>query len=351
MNSIVIIPAFNPDKKLITLVEGLISMNFKMVIVNDGSAKKSKAIFDRLKDKFQCVICEHLSNLGRGTAIKTGIEYASILYPDSVGYVTVAADGQHTPEDILKVAEQLEKKPEAVVLGTRDFKDQQVSLKARIFNRMTAMAYFISTRRHCLDTQTSLRGIPRSLTQMCLEQNGNRQEYEMNMLLEVARQKIPVLEVEIAAIPARNREASALKSLRDGLSIYLNILRFCLSSFLLAIVDNCLFTIILNLAFGANTLGVLAASLAAKFLSEGVNIVVGRYDLFKNINSQELEVIQYGILFLSQIALSWFFISSFLSFPLHLTIFKILVDVALIVASHIVMENENFMENLKGLMR
>jgi glycosyltransferase involved in cell wall biosynthesis len=351
MNSIVIIPAFNPDTKLITLVEGLKQMNLKMVIVNDGSAKKSTAIFDILKLRFQCVVCEHVRNMGRGTAIKTGIEYASRNYPDCVGYVTVSADGQHAPEDIIKVADLLEENPDTMILGTRDFRDDQISLKTRIFNQLTAWAYFLSTRRPCLDTQTSLRGIPRNLTDMCLELRGNRHEYEMNMLLEVARQKIPVIEVEIENLQSKTKKVSLVDSLKEGAQIYLNILKFSLSSFLMAIVDNCLFTIILNIAFGVNAFGVLAASLAAKFLSEGMNRIVGSHPFFRNINSQELEILQYGILFLSQIALSWFFITSFLSFPLHLTVFKIMVDIALIFASQFILEDESFLENIKSLIK
>ncbi|NLI92530.1 MAG: hypothetical protein GX434_10100 [Peptococcaceae bacterium] len=49
--------------------------------------------------------------MGKGAALKTGIQYAAQNYPECCGYVTADADGQHAPEDILKVADSLEQNP------------------------------------------------------------------------------------------------------------------------------------------------------------------------------------------------------------------------------------------------
>lgn len=110
MNPVVIIPTLNPDEKLITLVEKLKKMDLHIVIVNDGSKKIYKSIFEILKSKFQCDLCSHPKNMGKGVALKTGISYVAQTYPECCGYVTADDDGQHTPEDILKVANRLKKK-------------------------------------------------------------------------------------------------------------------------------------------------------------------------------------------------------------------------------------------------
>ncbi|WP_186893402.1 glycosyltransferase family 2 protein [Acetobacterium malicum] len=123
-----IIPALNPDEKLVTLVEQLKQYDLTTVIVNDGSTPGYEIIFDILKEKLDCVVCVHTKNMGKGVALKTGIAYAANVYPDAPGYVTADADGQHSPEDILKVARMMEKNSGKFILGTRDFNHEKNAL-------------------------------------------------------------------------------------------------------------------------------------------------------------------------------------------------------------------------------
>jgi len=131
MESVLIIPALNPDEKLITLVEKLKQNDIRIVIINDGSEEKYDNIFKLLKYKFRCELCTHTKNMGKGVALKTGLRYASLKYPDCSGYVTADADGQHSTEDILKVVDTLDKNPDSLVLGIRDFDKKNIPFKSR----------------------------------------------------------------------------------------------------------------------------------------------------------------------------------------------------------------------------
>lgn len=348
MNPVVIIPALNPDKKLIALVEKLKKMDLPIVVVNDGSKKACRPVFETLKNKFQCSICDHEKNMGKGVALKTGIDYAAKTYPDCSGYITADADGQHTPEDILKVANALKENPDSLVLGTRDFTDQNVPFKSKWGNRITALVFSLSTRQQCRDTQTGLRGIPRSLTEISLAVSGNRFEYEMNLLLEIARDRIAIVEVPIATIYLNDNQSSHFHALKDSARIYLNILKFSLSSFVSAIIDNSLFTLMMGLVFGANSAGILAATVLARLMSGCVNFMINKHWVFQSKNSQSRVAIQYAVLFFSQMILSWFFVSSLSSLPLHLTVIKIIVDTGLFIISYYIQKNVIFHEKKKG---
>jgi len=101
MKPVIIVPALNPDRKLIDLVEKLKKSNLTIVIINDGSKNEYNDIFEILESKYGCDIFTHTKNIGKGAAIKSGISYVSKKYPESGGYVTADADGQHAAEDIL----------------------------------------------------------------------------------------------------------------------------------------------------------------------------------------------------------------------------------------------------------
>ena len=160
MKPVVIIPALNPDEKLITLAAGLKKLDLQVVIINDGSSEKYAAIFETLQSRYQCAVCTHTQNRGKGAALRTGIQYAAANYPECSGYVTADADGQHTPWDILMVANSTERNPGSLVLGTRDFAKKGIPLKSLLGNRITSAVFLLSTGKRCADTQTGLRGIP-----------------------------------------------------------------------------------------------------------------------------------------------------------------------------------------------
>ena len=69
MNPVVIIPALNPDEKLILLVEELQKKDLHTIVVDDGSGAEYAAIFELLKSKYACDVCTHPSNCGKGRAL------------------------------------------------------------------------------------------------------------------------------------------------------------------------------------------------------------------------------------------------------------------------------------------
>src|SRR5260370_601668 len=122
MNVPIIIPAFRPGPQLTILVEQLGQAPvLAIVIVDDGSGPESQPIFDDCSRLPKVRILRHAANRGKGAAIKTGIVYVLNSFPNSVGAVTADADGQHHPEDIVRIARALEENPDCLVLGARQF--------------------------------------------------------------------------------------------------------------------------------------------------------------------------------------------------------------------------------------
>jgi glycosyltransferase involved in cell wall biosynthesis len=348
MKPVVIIPALNPDEKLIALVEDLKKYNLQTIIINDGSGKEYENIFETVKSGYQCDVCVHAQNMGKGAALKTGMQFAAMTYPDCAGYVTADADGQHSAEDILKMADILEKNPDKFILGTRNFNGDSIPFKSRWGNLITSLAFLLSTGKRCADTQTGLRGIPAMYTDICLAVPGSRYEYEMNLLLEMARKRITFVYEPIETIYLEDNKSSHFNPVKDSFIIYLNIFKFSLSSMISAVADLTMFTIFANLIFGTGAAGLLAATVAARCMSGGLNYTFNKFWVFESKKRGTGEAIKYFILFCCQMMASWLLVSSLSSLPLNLTVIKMIVDVTLFFISYIIQKRYIFQSNEKG---
>ena len=100
---VVIIPAYQPDEKLYRLVLDLHEKTTSdLIIVNDGSDADKRPLFDSLEPYAK--IIHHSVNRGKGAALKTALTYIYDQYPADEGVVTIDADGQHLPDDIIRVS-------------------------------------------------------------------------------------------------------------------------------------------------------------------------------------------------------------------------------------------------------
>ena len=159
---IVLIPAYCPDKNLITLVSILNEMNFSVVVVNDGSKAEQAELFETV-NRYATVLT-HTKNKGKGAALKTGLEYIKKTFAIPYIVVTADADGQHLPKDILLVCEKAESKIGSLILGSRII-GRNAPLRSRVGNGITRLIFRISTGTAIYDTQTGLRAFSNGLTE------------------------------------------------------------------------------------------------------------------------------------------------------------------------------------------
>ena len=169
----VLIPALNPNHKLVDVVKELNQIGLvNVVVIDDGSENASQAFFDQVR-AYGAQVYQHKKNRGKGAALRTGIEYIKKSQPRIAGVVTADADGQHAPKDILKVAKALAA-GNTIVLGTRDFSHPDVPWANKMANLFSAIYYRLKTGRTLRDTQTGLRGIPARHFDFALNVEGDR---------------------------------------------------------------------------------------------------------------------------------------------------------------------------------
>ena len=154
---IVVIPAYEPDEKLISVVDQLVNeTDYSVIVVDDGSSEACRPIFDALENK--AIVLHHDVNRGKGRAMKTAFAYVAEneSFDREDGIITVDADGQHLLADIVAVSDKWEENKAALVLGGRRFTGN-VPLRSRLGNGITRFVFAITTGIRVYDTQTGLR--------------------------------------------------------------------------------------------------------------------------------------------------------------------------------------------------
>lgn len=231
MDLAILIPAYEPDEKLILLIDQLTKLPFpQILVINDGSSEKCKDIFKEAEGYPKCTVIHHKFNKGKGAALKTGMKAVLELDNTPLGIITVDADGQHLPEDIVRVGEFLEKNPYSLVLGSRDFNLENVPMRSKLGNKITSAVFKFSTTKTVVDTQTGLRAIPVYAMREFINISGDRYEFEMNMLMEATKKDIPISEVTIQTVYIDENKSSHFNTLMDSYKIYKEILKFSFSS-------------------------------------------------------------------------------------------------------------------------
>ena len=237
----VIVPAYRPEESLLQLIGALAEKPIPaIVLVDDGSGPDYGEIFRRAAEFRKVRLVRHAVNLGKGAALKAGINYALCAFPGLQGVVTADADGQHDPDDIERVADRLAAEPDRLILGSRTFSGG-TPWRSRVGNTVTRTVVGALVGQHISDTQTGLRGIPARLLPHLLQLESNGYDFELDMLIAVRQRAIRIAEVPIRTIYEPGNRTSHFNPLIDSMKIYFVLLRFSSVSLMTAAIDTLVF--------------------------------------------------------------------------------------------------------------
>ena len=303
--AVILIPSLEPDGRLPAYIRRLKEAGFgHIVVVDDGSGEKYLPIFRETEEVADTVVLRHEVNRGKGVALKTGYRYIMENLPDISGVITADADGQHTVEDCVRLAEALKSGERALYLGSRDFSLENVPPKSRTGNRVTSAVFRILYGRYLPDTQTGLRAFRKEELPFMSEVEGDRYEYEMKVLIACSRAGIPMIPVTIETIYENDNEGTHFHPVRDSWRIYKVILGsfflFAASSLACVAVDQGLFNLLNLTVFGNGTAKdgkiILLCTVIARVISATVNFILNRNVVFKDKGNAKTAFARYAVL-------------------------------------------------------
>jgi len=325
----VLIPAYQPDARLPRLILELhrADPSIKIVVVDDGSGQKFSDIFEASATAGAHVI-SYENNRGKGYALREGFTWIRDVAGDlSECVVTADADGQHTLNDIFRVGRTCTDTGTSV-LGVREFVGH-VPARSRIGNTATSALFWLATGWKLKDTQTGLRAFPVALLPALLEVQGDRYEYELRVLLHLAKFRHPVSQIPIETIYEAGNPTSHFRPLQDSARIWAPLLKFAASSGVATVIDYVL-VLVLNALTGALFFPVIAARL----VSASVNFAMNRRVFEATGVPLRRSALRYAALAVAVVAGSYTMLAVLTGIGIPLWIAKIIADTTMYLVSY-----------------
>jgi glycosyltransferase involved in cell wall biosynthesis len=154
----IILPFYNEEQVINKVISELISHNYKVLAVDDGSDDNS---YKNIKD-LNCTIIRHPQNFGQGAALQTGMTFAK-LNLNLEYFVTFDSDGQHQVANIENVLNPIMNDEADIVFGTR-FQDNltKFTFLKRLILKMAIKYTKLSTGVALTDTHNGFRALNRT---------------------------------------------------------------------------------------------------------------------------------------------------------------------------------------------
>ncbi len=211
------IPMYNEQEVIADVIHGLKAIFENILCVDDGSTDESVA---KAREAGAIVIC-HAVNIGQGAAIATGFTWIQAKTNFS-RIVTFDADGQHLPEDAIRLVEELASKELDVVFASRFLNDQsEVPLMKRLVLRGVTNVTRALTDVELSDAHNGLRALTVDASRKIqLTQNGMAHATQFVSLVLQGGLKYSELPVTILYTPySRSKGQSMLNSINIALDL------------------------------------------------------------------------------------------------------------------------------------
>ncbi|MBI4440945.1 glycosyltransferase family 2 protein [Candidatus Woesearchaeota archaeon] len=234
----IIIPVYNEERTIATLLERVEAVDLspwdiekEIIIVDDGSKDGTIHILSSLKKKY--VIAQLERNMGKGAAVRRGIELASgdiILVQD--------ADLEYNPDEYKVLIPPFITNHAQVVYGSRFLTYQQKKDNfTRVLRRIKGTYFFAYLGGRTITLVTNILygsditdeptgyKVFRADVIKGITIDQNRFEWEPEVTAKILRKGIPIVEVPITYVPRSYEEGKKIKW-KDGVMALWTLLKY-----------------------------------------------------------------------------------------------------------------------------
>lgn len=209
-----VIPTYQNAKTLLKVVADVHRVVDTVFVVDDGSNDGTAALLDKATGNERPEkVLTHAKNQGKGAALKTGLTFAR---QQGFHYaVTVDADGQHRANDIPALLKAVEEEPDALVIGSRGLRHENMPAKSTFANRFSNFWFALQTLQRLPDTQSGLRVYPLRRLHG-LRWMSARYEAELTLLVFSAWAGVKLLPIPVSVYyPPRDQRVTHFRPGRD----------------------------------------------------------------------------------------------------------------------------------------
>jgi glycosyltransferase involved in cell wall biosynthesis len=277
---LVIVPAYNEERFIGSVVLKLKRHPVDVLVVDDGSTDKTAEIA-------RCAgaavyHCE--SNQGKGAALNIGFQQARHHHPDAVAMID--ADGQHLPEELPRLLAPILLDQADIVIGSRYINHTSNTPGGRRFgHKLINLATSVPSGIYVTDSQSGFRAFsPRAIELGQFNSNDFSVESEMQFLahehgLRVAEVPITIRYTDAAKRPAVKQGRIVLNGILRLVGQYRPLMYFgvpgavsMLGSIVLGFVVVQRYAITQQLAVGYALITILLAMAGLLMISTGITL-------------------------------------------------------------------------------
>lgn len=220
----IIIPVFNEEKTIDEVLGRVLSLRIagvtkEVIVVDDGSTDATASEIKNSKSKIKNFkFYRHKKNLGKGAAVKTGIENSTGDY-----IVIQDADLEYDPHDLKKLLAYVIEKKSKVVYGTRLKRLPNFSRDERrplflihyLGNRFLSLLTSVLYGQWLTDMETCYKLFPRKAVSG-MKLKSKRFDFEPEITSKLLKRRYKILEVPITTNPRGYEEGKKLHAVKDG---------------------------------------------------------------------------------------------------------------------------------------
>jgi glycosyltransferase involved in cell wall biosynthesis len=215
----IVIPAYNAEKTILSVVREALLTGLPLLVVDDGSLDQTARRVRQLP--LSLISLER--NCGKGAALRAGFQWA--LSQGFDGVVTVDADGQHEVAAIPQLTQAAKARGFDILIASRFSQFEDMAGLRRYWNRFGVWCMRKRTGFEINDSQSGFRYYSAGLLrQVQLEKDGY--DMEMEILLKAWRDGFVIGSLPIAARVADGRPTSHYRAVRDTWNICMTFLRY-----------------------------------------------------------------------------------------------------------------------------
>lgn len=208
LNYCVVVPTYNNGKTLARVLDSVLEYTSDVIVVNDGA---TDATIEILKNYPQITQIHFPKNRGKGMALREGFRKA--LHLDFDYAITIDSDGQHFPSDIPNFLEAVHTDGNALLIGSRNMKQEGVPGKSSFGNNFSNFWFWFETGIRLTDTQSGFRLYP--IKQIPKKFYTNKFEFEIEVIVRAAWKGVPVRNIPIQILYDPKERVSHFRPFKD----------------------------------------------------------------------------------------------------------------------------------------
>ena len=215
------VPAYNEEGVIGDLIKKMLPFVDSVVVCDDGSSD----LTSKEAEDAGAFVIQHSTNKGKGAALKSLFDYAKHSNADVI--VTIDGDGQFLPEEIPKLAKDVENGKSDIVIGYRFETEKDMPSYRKFGNKILDEVSKKAANLSLRDTQSGFRAYSKqAIAKIHFKNNGFAADSEI--LIDASEKNLSISEQNVSVLYNTGNKTSTNNPVRHGSGVLISLFEMVL---------------------------------------------------------------------------------------------------------------------------